>query len=250
MEAVDGTVREQDPGGGEVAGRVAGEEVAEVDHTGERAVLGQDVGRVQVAVEPEARTCPLRRRGGVRPDRTDRARVTNQAQLGGRGEPVGEAFGLAGQRSPAVSACRRPVGGGPVKSGQEGCQADRRLRGTRRGGAVGRLARHPRGDEPGPRKPFGGLTEALRDGDLQRKVRGEGGQPDVLLAQQRVRGLCRPGQPHREVVAEPPHLVVPPERPELQRTIRQIGVLLVQQVTDHVRCDVPRGVDGCHAEQR
>ncbi len=43
---------------------------------------------------------------------------------------------------------------------------------------------------------------------------GEGGQPGVLLAQQRVRGLRRPGQPDGEVVAEPPQLVVPAMRAE------------------------------------
>lgn len=75
---------------------------------------------------------------------------------------------------PAVSARGRPVGGGSVQSGQEGGQGDGRLRGARRGGTVGGLARYPGGDDPGPRKPFGGLTKALRDGDRQRKVRGRG----------------------------------------------------------------------------
>lgn len=92
-------------------------------------------------------------------------------------------FCRVGQRSPAVPACGRPVGGGAVKGCQEGGQGDGRVRGARGGGAVGGLARYPGGDESRPRKPFGGLTEALRDRDLQRKTRGKDGQPGVFLAQ-------------------------------------------------------------------
>jgi hypothetical protein len=54
----------------------------------------------------------------------------------------------------------------------------------------------------------------------------------VLLAQQGVRGLRRPGQPDGEVVAEPPQLVVPATRAELKGTIGQVGVLIEQQIPD------------------
>jgi hypothetical protein len=83
VEEVDGAVRQQDPGGSEVEGRVAGEEVAEVDHAGEGAVRGQDVGWMQVAVEPKTWAFPVGRGSGVFPDRADGVRVANQPQLGG-----------------------------------------------------------------------------------------------------------------------------------------------------------------------
>jgi hypothetical protein len=137
-----------------------------------------------------------------------------------------------------------------VQRGQEVRQRYGRLRAARHGRAVGGLARYPGGDEPGAWKPFGGFTEVLRDRDRQRKARGESGQPGVFLAQQRVRGLRRPRQSDGEVVAEPPHLVVPAERAELQGAIRQVGVLLAQQIPDQGLVDV-RDVrlGGCHGQQ-
>lgn len=66
--------------------------------------------------------------------------------------------------------CRRRLFGGRlVQSGQEGGQGVGSLRGARDGGAVGRLARHPGGDDPGSWKQGGGLAEALRDGNRQRR---------------------------------------------------------------------------------
>lgn len=63
----------------------------------------------------------------------------------------------------------RPFGGRLVQSGQEGGQGVGSLRAARDGGAVGRLARHPGGDDPGSWKQSGGLAEALRDGNRQRR---------------------------------------------------------------------------------
>lgn len=133
-----------------------------------------------------------------------------------------------------------------MKGGQEGGEGVGRLLGAGRGGAVGGLARYPGGDEPGPGEAWGGLTEALRDGDREGEAVREERQPGVFLAQQRVRRLRRPGHADGEVVAEPPHLVVPAERSELQGAIRQVGVLLAQQIPDQVRRDVRPG--DCHGE--
>jgi hypothetical protein len=98
------------------------------------------------------------------------------------------------------------------------------------------------------RKQSGGLAEALRDGNRQREARGEGGQPGVLLAQQLVRVLRRPGQPDDEVVAEPPELVVPAPRAEPHRVIGQVGVLIAQQTPHQLRGDLHLGMR--HAEQQ
>ena len=62
IEVVGGVVREKEPPGGEVVGRVARAEVTEVDHCAEGAVCGEDVGRVQIGVEPQRRARPLQAR--------------------------------------------------------------------------------------------------------------------------------------------------------------------------------------------
>ncbi len=113
-----------------------------------------------------------------------------------------------------------------MKGRQEGGEPFGRVGGVRGRGAVGGLAGHPGGDDPGAREPLGGLADALRDGNGQRQGRGEGGQPGVFLAQQRVRGRRRPGQPDGEVLPEPPQLVVPATGAEPHGAVRQIGVLV------------------------
>jgi hypothetical protein len=58
VEGVVGAVREQDPRRGEVTCRVPGAEGTEVDHAAQGAVCCQDVGRVQVGVDPHVRVRP------------------------------------------------------------------------------------------------------------------------------------------------------------------------------------------------
>jgi len=115
VELVGGAVRQQEPPGGEVIGRVARAEVAEVDHTAEGAAGGEDVGRVQVGVNPQRRARPSRRGDRVVPDGADRVRVVDQASFGGGGKPFGELVGAVGQWAAAVPALRRAGGGGPVQ---------------------------------------------------------------------------------------------------------------------------------------
>ncbi len=79
VEAAGGAVGQQDPGGGEVAGRVAGAHDAEVDDTAVGAVRGEDVGGVQVTVQPQRRACPGGRGDRVVPDHADRVRAGDQA---------------------------------------------------------------------------------------------------------------------------------------------------------------------------
>ncbi|MGY4393402.1 hypothetical protein ACVWXB_006701 [Streptomyces sp. TE12347] len=202
-------------------------EITEVDHAAEGAALGEDVGRVQVAVQPHRRARPDRRGDGVLPDRADGVRVGDQPHLRGGRESVGERVGVVGQWSPAaVVAQGCPFGSRSVKGRQEGGQGVGRVRGVRHGHAVGGLAGHPGGDDPGTREPLGGLSDALRYGNRQRQARGEDGQPGVLLAQQRVRGRRRPGQPDGEVLAQPPQLVVPAAGTEPHGAVRQVGVLI------------------------
>lgn len=100
VEAVGGIVRQEHPSGGEVAGRIARAEIAEVDHAAEGALRGEDVGRMQVAVEPQCRARPGGCGDGVFPDRADGIRIGDQPQLGGRSELLGERLGTLGQRPP------------------------------------------------------------------------------------------------------------------------------------------------------
>ena len=82
---------EQHPGDREIDGRVAGGEVAEVDHGRDRAVPDDHVRRVQVTVHPQRRPVPLRHlrqflqpgphRAGLR----SRGRVRNEPSPAGRG---------------------------------------------------------------------------------------------------------------------------------------------------------------------
>lgn len=168
---------------------------------------------MEVPVEPHCRACPCGRGGGVLPDRADGVRVADQPSSGGRGQPSGEGFGGVGQRAPAVSSCGRPVGGGAVKGCQEGGQGDGRFLGARRGGAAGGLARHPGGDEPGPRKPSGGLAETLGNGDLRGKVRGEEGAAGSGCVVMRTSSACPSVVPHRTSgVPGVPPVIRPPRR--------------------------------------
>jgi hypothetical protein len=64
----------------------------------------------------------------------------------------------------------------------------------------------------------------------------------VLLAEQGIRGLRRPGKPDREVAAEPPQLVISAARAERQRAVGQIRVLIAQQVPNQLRSDIKLGV--------
>ena len=59
------------PAGGQVEGRIAGAQVAEVDHATEVSVRGEHVGWVQVPVEPQRLPNPAGCDHGVVPDRSD-----------------------------------------------------------------------------------------------------------------------------------------------------------------------------------
>src|SRR5258708_23719020 len=61
METVDDPIGQKHPAGSQVTGRVPRAHVAKVDHAAEIAVSCQKISRVQVPVQPQRRTCPLRR---------------------------------------------------------------------------------------------------------------------------------------------------------------------------------------------
>lgn len=229
VEVIGGAVRQQVPGGGEVACRVARAQGPEVDDAAEGAVAGEDVGGVQVGVEPQRRAVPGGCGDGVLPDRTGGVRVRDQAQTGGFGKLRGEAVGVVGEWSAGARRCSGR--GGAVKGGEEGRQGPGGC-GAGGGCQVGGGTRDPEGDGPGAGEPVRGLAQPLRHGDGQREAGREGGQPGVFLAQQIARPLGRPGQPDGQVVAEPPQLVVPAAGTQAQRAVREVGVLLAQQITD------------------
>jgi hypothetical protein len=59
METVDDPIGQEHPAGSQVIGRVSRAHVAKVDHAAEIAVSCQEIGRVQVPVQPQSRACPV-----------------------------------------------------------------------------------------------------------------------------------------------------------------------------------------------
>ncbi len=119
------------------------------------------------------------------PDGEDCVRVRDQPSLGSGGQGFGESLSLVGQWPAAVSAGGCAVGGGLMKSRQEGGQGFGRVCGTRDRGLVGGCARYPGGDGLWSREPFAGLAESLRDGDWQREPRGHGSTIRLSLEEDR-----------------------------------------------------------------
>jgi hypothetical protein len=67
---------------------------------------------MQVAVDPQRLARPAGRGDGVFPHRADGVRVGDQAELGGRGELLGELLGAVGQRPPRPRPTGAPSGAG------------------------------------------------------------------------------------------------------------------------------------------
>ena len=61
METVDDPIGQKYPAGSQVTGRVPRAHVAKVDHATEIAISCQKISRVQVPVQPQSWTCPVRR---------------------------------------------------------------------------------------------------------------------------------------------------------------------------------------------
>ena len=102
--------REQHPGDGQVGRGVARGDVAEVDHAADMAVADQDVGGVQVAVQPARRAAVAGRGQRRRPGAARRRPV----DLIGQQPDVGREYvGPGGERNAAVG-----VGGGVRRGGR------------------------------------------------------------------------------------------------------------------------------------
>ncbi len=124
----------------------------------------------------------------------------------------------------------------------QGCQQSRQgiggLGTASRRCAVSRFTGDPGGDNPRAREPLGRLAETLRNRYLQREARRYGRQQGVLLEEQLVCVLSGPRQPDREVVAEPPQLVVPAASAKRHRQAGQVGVLFAEQLRNQIRSDL------------
>jgi hypothetical protein len=110
METVNDPIGQKYPAGSQVTGRVPRAHVAKVDHAAEIAVSCQKIRRVQVPVQPQSRTCPVRRSQRIIPDLAYGVRVGNQPTIGCLLQEMCEAFADIGQRTTsAVPASRRVV---------------------------------------------------------------------------------------------------------------------------------------------
>jgi hypothetical protein len=140
METVDDPVGQKYPAGSQVTSRVPGAHVAKVDDAAEIAVSCQEISRVQIPVQPQRRTWPVRRSQRIVPDLPYGVRVGNQPAIGCLLQGIREAFADIGQRTAsAVPASRRVVRRKLMQGGQEGSQGIGCVGTVSRGGAVGRF---------------------------------------------------------------------------------------------------------------
>lgn len=239
METVDDRIGQNHPAGSQVTGRVPGAHVAKVDNAAEIAVSGQEIRRVQVPVQPQSRTCPVRRGERIIPDLAHGVRVGNQPAIGCLRQGTREAFAGIGQRTAsAVPASRRVVRRGLMQGCQERRQGIGCLGTASRRGAVSRFTGDPCRDNPRAREPRGRLAQTLRNRYLQREARRYGRQQGVLLEEQLACVLRGPRQPDRKLVAEPPQLIVPAASTKRQRQAGQVGVLFAEQLCNQIRGDL------------
>lgn len=229
--------RQQHPRDRQVRRRVPGRDVAEVDHAGHPAAAGEDIRRVQVAVQPHRRPLmPGRRERGL--PQAQRCRPVDLAFR--QPHVVEERAGALAHPVAAHRVSRRLVRGGSVQRAEE--PADR----VRRGGQVERFRvgggspREVGHHAPGPgvaegrhAGPFGGGN---RKGQAGRQYR----QPPLLVTED----LCRGGaarQPRDQPVPDAEHDVVPPVRHERDRKGGEVGMLAGKQPTDEIRGHVDLG---------
>src|SRR6266702_1542888 len=109
METVDDPIGQKYPAGSQVTGRVSRAHVAEVDHAAEVAVSCQKIRRVQVPVQPQSRTCPVRRSQRIIPDLAYGVRVADQTSVGCLLQELCEAFAIGQRTTSVVPASRRVV---------------------------------------------------------------------------------------------------------------------------------------------
>ena len=208
--------RHELPCGDQVDRRIADGERAEVDHGGEAAVADQQVAGRRVAVDPDRRAVPRRRGQRGLPRGGDRGGVDDAVE---RGDHAGDArrhdrrVARVVERAAAEAVAplrgRAAVGVDPLQRGEERGEVERDPSRVGEGRGRRRLAVEPAQDRPGIRVALGGLTLRDRLGDRQRELRREPRQPRLLALDLPDPALVA-REPHRQRVAEPVGVVVPP----------------------------------------
>jgi len=177
---------------------------AEIEDAAELPVGGEQVGRMKVAVHPHWRAVPRRgsQRAAPGPDDGRTVRYVFQ-RLDGAGD---EAI-AAGQIAPELAdRAAREINcpQGCDESGQPG----RRRQQVDTGAIAGDLTRQPGRDAPPPGIALARHALAGHDRDGQRQPPGQHRKPPVLLAYL-LSADKAPGQPDRQVRAQPVDHVVP-----------------------------------------
>jgi hypothetical protein len=113
-------IREEHPAGGEVESWVTCAQVTEINNAAKGATVGEDVGWVQIPMDPDRWSGPSRRGDCVLPDRLDSVWVRNQPQLDCGCQRTGDTFRNLRQRSSSTASLRRPGRSRPVQGGKEG----------------------------------------------------------------------------------------------------------------------------------
>ena len=205
---------EEGPGDHQVAGRIADPAGAEVDDRGEPTLAGQQVSDGHVTVEPHVGPVP-RRGQRCLPDAVVVEVELRQAAAG--------LVVVRRERAAAEEAVRAgpwALAGVHSHGAPRGTRPGRRANRSSSMAAATGVPVDPAADRPRAREVGGRGAERDRFGHRQRQLRGEHGQPALLLVDRRHVGLGR-GQAHRELGPEPVGAVVPAVR--LDRHDRQVA---------------------------
>ena len=208
-----GLARMELPRDHHVAGGVADAHGFPVDHRADTPVPHEPVPSVEVAVVPDGRALPRRRRERAFPPVHHRGIAVEPS------EPEPDLLVALGQRD--APAPRRARGIHPLQGGDEPSEIPR---GDDRVDVSdqGRRALHPREDVPEPRVVVGRTPLGDRNGDLQRDQRRQLRQPVELLAAGPRRSLPA-REPYHPLLAEAEDRVVRPRG--LDPAKRQVGPL-------------------------
>ncbi len=226
----------------EVGRRVAGGHVAEVDHGGQPAVPGDDVRRMQVAVQPERRSGPRRRVQCGPPDGGEGRGVRDQAG----GESAGHRIRPRLERHAANrvrGGVRRSL---DVQVANEAGELDGERAVLVEGGVRRELSVDPARDAPLPRETIARRAGAHGDRDRHVDEGSDHGEPGVLVLDElRCNGAAR--DPHGVFEPQPVDRVVPAVRDKAQRQVGEIRMLFGEQRPHERLVDVDVGSRRIHA---
>jgi hypothetical protein len=241
-EQIDGLLGQQHPGAGQVRRRIARAHVAEVNHGPEFPVRGDEVGRMEIPVNPHRwqRARGGGDRGVLHPSKA--RRVNQSAQTV---ESLLESVSARCQRHAASAIRRRVTRGALVQGSKEASERAGGVIGTLECRRVQRRTSEPSGYHPEIRVLVARPTDAKRDGRGDRQSRREFGQPSDLIGQE-----CHADVPsrkaHQQVAAKTRKGVVETVGDVMLRPVAEVGKLFAHEGPDNALADVEVGLGPVH----